>query len=421
MRRLFSILLTLAVPLALLGAALFLWLPAPALPEPAADLLRRARIKLLPSPLLPPAHAGTDPDPALPTLADFWAGRAEFVVDVAETGLPMGESETVAVRGRLGWPQRLWSYVHASDRSAGVVDQCGAPVEFPGCVVIYRSRDGGRSFALTNPTCQIECTQCPCDSGADHIEQQQYPRVALDADANPPTLHMVYEYRGMVMHRASIDGAEWSPPSFVPGTGYWDEGFEGRACQGSERIGPHPFVTLEYDCLRGGPPGIYIEGGRMFVFVALGQNPGSLGCLVGDARAGVDSLEPCAHNPLFTGSPEYGPTDGWGAQSNAHYTFRTLSSADVHRIGEHYYMLFEGVRGPGPGDAGDTQFGLGLARSTGPALDGPWELFPGNPILIDLPGNIGLGHADLIVLDGRTYLYTSLDGETRSRLALVWR
>ncbi|MFX1412115.1 MAG: hypothetical protein ACFFA6_17365 [Promethearchaeota archaeon] len=42
------------------------------------------------------------------------------------------------------------------------------------------------------------------------------------------------------------------------------------------------------------------------------------------------------------------------------------------------------------------------------------------PFLIDLPGNIGLGHADLVVLDGQTLLFTSLDGVTRSRLALVW-
>jgi len=53
-------------------------------------------------------------------------------------------------------------------------------------------------------------------------------------------------------------------------------------------------------------------------------------------------------------------------------------------------------------------------------VDGAWEKYPGNPILVDLPGNIGVGHADLVVLDGRTYLYTSLDGVTRSRLMLIW-
>ena len=87
-------------------------------------------------------------------------------------------------------------------------------------------------------------------------------------------------------------------------------------------------------------------------------------------------------------------------------------------MGERYYMLYEGVRGPGEGDPGDTQFGLGLARSLTPAIDGPWEKYPGNPLLVDLPGNIGLGHADLVTLRGRTYLYTSLDGVTRSRLVL---
>jgi hypothetical protein len=40
--------------------------------------------------------------------------------------------------------------------------------------------------------------------------------------------------------------------------------------------------------------------------------------------------------------------------------------------------------------------------------------------LVGLPGNFGLGHADLVVVNGQTLLYTSLNGATRSRLALVW-
>jgi beta-xylosidase len=83
-------------------------------------------------------------------------------------------------------------------------------------------------------------------------------------------------------------------------------------------------------------------------------------------------------------------------------------------------MLYEGVRGPMPGDAGDTQFGLGLARSLTDQIDGPWERYPGNPILVDVPANVGIGHADLAIMDGQTILYTSLDGKTRSRLRLVW-
>ena len=35
--------------------------------------------------------------------------------------------------------------------------------------------------------------------------------------------------------------------------------------------------------------------------------------------------------------------------------------------------------------------------------------------------NIGLGHADLVVLNGQTLLYTSLDGIKRSRLVLHWK
>ena len=105
--------------------------------------------------------------------------------------------------------------------------------------------------------------------------------------------------------------------------------------------------------------------------------------------------------------------------------FVTLVRPKSTPIGEgenrRFYMLFEGTRGPGPFDAGDTQFGVGMARSLTNQLDGPWEKFSGNPILVDSPANIGIGHSDLIVIDGETILYTSLDGVTRSRLRLVWR
>ena len=80
-------------------------------------------------------------NPPQPTLADFWVGKAKFMPDVLDTGLPMGESETIVMSNG-----ELWSYLHASNRSAGVKDQCGAAVEFPGCTVIMRSTDDGKSF-----------------------------------------------------------------------------------------------------------------------------------------------------------------------------------------------------------------------------------------------------------------------------------
>ncbi|NJN82315.1 MAG: glycoside hydrolase family 43 protein [Caldilineaceae bacterium] len=363
---------------------------------------------IFPPPLIVQQEAGRG---EYPSLADFWAGDAEFVVDVEETGLPMGESDTILMRDG-----QLWSYVHASDRSAGVVDQCGEPVEFPGCTVIYKSDDGGQSFALDDPpVCQFKCTQCPCNSQYDHIDQQQYPRVFFDGDR----MHTVYEYRGMIMHRSTEDGSDWSHPEFVPLSGIWEEWY--RSCQDEARIGLHPNVEPFYDCLVGGPPGVYVEDDQLYIFVALGQNPGSLGCYVGAVNGPIASLRFCRNNPLLTGALAYGPLAEKDASANPHFDFRTVSSADVHKIGDRYYMLFEGVRGPGPGDPGDTQFGLGLARSLTDQIDGPWETFPDNPILVDLPGNIGLGHADLVVLEDQSYLYTSLDGEVRSRLVLAWR
>ncbi len=338
-------------------------------------------------------------------------GRAHFVVDVPDTGLPMGESDTLVTPGG-----EIRAYLHASAQSAGTVDRCGDPVAFPGCTVIYRSGDGGRTFHHDEPlVCQFDCAACPCTSEMDHIDQQQYPRVVKTGTG----YLMVYEYRGRTRLRRSPDGLLWSEPEKVADTGIWKLWLRG--CAPEERIGEHPFVPYDYECLAGAPPGIYVEGGTVYVFVALGQNPGAMGCFAGPLTAPAESFTRCAHNPLFTGAAEYGPLEEKGPQTNPYFDFRTISSADVIRVGERYYMVYEGIRGPGPGDYGDSQFALGLARSATSALDGPWEKYPHNPILADLPGNVGVGHADLLLFEGQTFLYTSLDGVRRSRLRLVWR
>jgi hypothetical protein len=377
-----------------------------------------------PQPL--PAHASAASFAQhAPTLDDLWAGRAHFVVDVANTGLPMGESDTVLLADGT-----LRAYLHASTPSLGVIDACGQPVEFPGCVVLFASQDGGRSFAPVRNTagavaCQIPCRRCPCTSQQDHVDQQQYPRVAVwtgPAQPDRPAWVMVYEYRANTILRRSGDGLTWSQPAEVPLTGIWRDWL--MPCRPEQAVGPHPHTPAAFDCLSGSPPGLYIDttpaGPELYLFVGMGQNPGALGCYRGPLATAAVLLRQCDQNPLFTGSPDYGPLDQTGAAANPHFDFRTISSAEVLRVGTRYYLFYEGVRGPQAGDAGDTQFGLGLARSTGDRIDGPWERFPGNPLLVDLPGNVGLGHADVVVLAGTTYLYTSLDGRVRSRLLLVW-
>jgi hypothetical protein len=362
-----------------------------------------------------------------PTLDDFWAGKAEFVVDVWDTGLPMGESDTVLLPDGT-----LRSYIHASYASAGVLDSCGDPVEFPGCLVILTSDDGGERFQWPTledqpPRCAIPCARCPCDSARDQIDQQQYPRIAqlgnTSAPAWSPAWWIVYEYRANSILRHSPDGLTWSAPIEAPLTGIWQDWL--MPCPPAAAIGDHPFAPNAYDCLVGSPPGLYIDHRvtppELYLFVGLGQNPSSMGCLRGPAQGDPTLLRPCTHNPLFTGARTYGPHAERGAAANAYFDFRTISSADLLTVGSRTYLFYEGVRGPGPGDAGDTQFLLGLARTTTSALDGPWELYPGNPILLDLPGNVGVGHADVIELAGITYLYTTLDGIWRSRLQLVWR
>lgn len=364
----------------------------------------------------PPAHPiflqmAANGTQAAPTLEDFWHGRATFILDVADTGLPMGESDTIILTNG-DW----WSYVHASDRSAGVIDQCGNPAPFPGCTVIYKSQDNGRSFTLENPVCQFECRQCPCDADKDHTPQQQYPRVHYDGD----TLWLVYEYLGGSMLRRSTDGLVWSRPGRVAYSGLWSDA---EGCDPWEHINDHPFAIFNTaQCLAGGPPGIFVEGNLIYIFVGMGQNPGHVGCFVGYKNQPTRFYQPCQHNPLLTGSPTYGSPEEQGTAANPYWDFRMTSSVEILPVGDEYYMLYEGIRGPGPNDPGDTQFALGMARTTATQLDGPWEPYPHNPLFLDLPGNIGLGHADLIVdaNTGQTYLYTSLDGDKRSRLRLVW-
>lgn len=346
-----------------------------------------------------------------PTLADLWAGQAVFVVDVANSGLPMGESETHIL------PDGQWvSYVHASDRSAGIVDQCGQPVPFPGCIVTYHSTDAGQQFSKPNPpACLFACQQCPCNSQYDHIDQQQYPRLA-ESGAQAA---LVYEYRAMTMLRQATNGV-WRNPEHVPLTGTW--GFDFAGCDAVYRIGAHPFaVETPYDCLAGGPPGLYIWQGQIYIFLGAGKNPAALGCFTVPLGQPTALFKPCQNNPILRGSASYGDPNLKGAAANPYFAFRTLTSAEVVRVGDYFYLFYEGVRGPAAGDPGDTQFGLGLARSPINTIDGAWQAWSGNPLLVDLPGNIGLGHADIVESKGVTYLYTSLDGIQRSRLVLKWR
>ena len=146
-----------------------------------------------------------------------------------------------------------------------------------------------------------------------------------------------------------------------------------------------------------------------------------MGCLVGDKASGAWGLSYCASNPLFGAVNGYGPLEALGADANAYFDFRTISSADVVRWGERYYMVYEGIRGPSNPTVVDDQFALGIARSAGPALNGPWEPYPGNPILMDLPGNVGVGHGDLVIVGPATYLYSTTTAGTRGRYVLVYR
>jgi hypothetical protein len=348
-----------------------------------------------------------------PTLDDFWDGRAEWVIDIPDVGLPVGESDTVQIDART-----FWSYGHASYQSAGVVDQCGEPVAFPGCLTRWESRDGGASFALSPPICLIPCQRCPCDDARDHITAQQYPRVARTAEG----WYLAYEWHAQIMLRTSPDGLEWSPWQYlvVPGGTY---PYAFAPCTPVEQIGPHPHIRGQADgCLIGAPPGLYVEGDTLYVFAAAGSAPGHMRCYKGSRFGDLSRLERCATDPLFAGAPTYGDIRLSGAAANPYFDFRYVSSAEVVRVGERYYMFYEGIRGPDVLERGmDTQFGLGLARSLTDQIDGPWEKYPHNPILFDMGFYVGVGHADFLQIDGVSYLYTQTSPTTRGRWRLVWK
>lgn len=352
-----------------------------------------------------------------PTLADFWDDRAEWVLLSADVGLPVGESDTIA-RG----DGTFWSYLHASTQSAGVIDQCGQTVAFPGCLTRWESTDGGQSFSLPVAVCSLPCGACPCDDQRDHtsVERaaQQYPRVVVDEGR----YYMAYEWHAQVILRTSDDGLVWSDWDYLltPG-GTFPSSFA--PCSVTETIGPHPNIRGQLDdCLVGAPPGLYIEGDTLYVFVAAGSAPAHMRCYKGDKHGDLARLERCTTDPLFSGASEYGPLDARGAQAHPYFDFRYISSADVLKVGDRYYMAYEGIRGPEFLEAGmDTQYGLGFARSVGSQIDGPWERFPANPVLQEMGFWVGIGHADLLTVAGETRMMTQTGENIRGLYVLRWR
>jgi hypothetical protein len=375
--------------------------------------------------LMVAAGAQDAASPGHPTLDDFWDGRAEWAVIAEDVGLPVGESDTLAMGDGV-----YWSYLHASQQSAGVIDQCGMPVAFPGCLTRWESVDGGATFSLPIAVCSIPCASCPCDDARDHIgpnqATQQYPRIhrvdEADGSDEAFTYYLAYEWHAQIILRRSPDGVVWSDWAYLttPG-GTWPSSFA--PCGPTEKIGPHPNIRGEiHDCLVGAPPGIYVEGDTLYVFAAAGSAPGHMRCYKGDRHGDLGALRVCDHDPLFSGAATYGPVELTGADANVYFDFRYVSSADLLKVGERYYMSYEGIRGPDALERGmDTQFGLGFARSVGPQIDGPWEKYPGNPVVMDLTFNWGVGHADLLVIDGQTLMYSATSQSTRGQYALVWK
>lgn len=376
-------------------------------PEQSDSLPAYKRISFL-GEATPAATATVKPPSRPATFADFWNGKAGWVLETPDTGLPVGESDTINMGNGV-----FWSYLHASGQSAGVVDSCGDPAPFPGCVTRWVSTDGGQHFSLSEPKCVLTCNSCPCDAD-DLVDQQQYPRVVKTPGG---MFYMVFENRAITWFTSSFDGITWERSIPIPGTGMWK--LSDDTCGKAESIGPHPAFTSEHDCMAGGPPGLYITRTQIIVFVGLGQNPGHMGCFRAPL-GGPYYFRRCAANPLFAGAPEYGPLDALGAAANPYFDFRFVTSADVVRSGSYYYMSYEGIRGPSSWAAGrDNQFALGFARNW--ALDGVWQKYPGNPVLDNVSDNWGIGHADLLIVSGNTYMYTGTPQMKRGRYTLAFK
>lgn len=346
-----------------------------------------------------------------PTLTDFWEGRAEWQIDIFDVGLPVGESDTIQIS-----ETDYRSYLHASDRSASVIDQCGQPVEFPGCLTLWRSEDSGESFNLDIPVCLMTCISCPCDDQRDHITAQQYPRVVRADDGK---WVMAYEWHAQTMIRTSEDGLNWSDWDYLTTpAGTWPLTFS--PCSETESIGEHPNIRGQADdCILGAPPGIYIEGDMLYIFIMAGSAPAHMRCYKGNRHSDLGNLQICDTDPLFTGAESYGDIGSFGEDAATNFDFRYISSAEILRDGDYYYMAYEGVRGPSELEFGrDNQFGLGFARAQ--SLDSQWEKYENNPIIMGLVDNWGIGHADLIMNNGITYMFSATSQDTRGRYILVW-
>jgi len=363
-------------------------------------------------------HAQQPPDP---TLADYWDGNAQWQLVETDVGLPVGESDTIRLSDDV-----YWSYLHSSDQSAGVVDSCGAPVSFPGCTTLWHSRNGGTSFDLSAPVCLVPCGACPCTDERDHITAQQYPRVAVvtGADGTIDAAYMAYEWHAQTRLRTSTDGVNWSPGTAIRfPAGTWPTSYQ--PCPPIEQIGTHPNIEGQADgCLVGAPPGIFIDDDTLYIFVTAGSAPSHMRCYYGDRHAITQdtyNVTPCTQDPLFGGAQSYGPQGARGPAANPYFDFRYISSADVLRVGDQFYMAYEGIRGPDVLNRGwDTQFALGFARTTAGRIDGPWETWEHNPALLPVSPNFGVGHADLLQRDGQTIMYTATSMNTRGQYVLRW-
>jgi len=304
--------------------------------------------------------------PAVATLADLWAGRAQFVVDqdpVPVDNPSNGHREACAVNRTDVSPATVYLYHRCFVRGGGRPSVC-----------LSISHDGGDTFAESRG--EVVGPQ------GDHIFA-----VAASVVWFRDRWLMVYEESNVaaVYWAESADGLAWQQHGQLMDHGHggdWDQG---------------ALAT----------PGIFLAAdGTLHVLYAgfpLGGAHMDIGLLSGRSMA---QLRRHPRNPIFRRA-----ADGWDAGQ--------VSMPRVVEQGGSYYLFYEGADTDFTCEA-HNRYGWGVARS---ADLQQWERLPANPIRRSDRAGTGCGNdmpCPFVRYDGRVFVYHT-SGDTRRivREALV--
>jgi hypothetical protein len=302
---------------------------------------------------------------ASPTLVDFWAGRAKFVVEVETFGGAFGMHFLSAVPIASGF---YAYYIKSVAGRAGVG--------------VARTSDG-RSFH------DLGAVLDTGPAGSWDARMASFPGVLK----NGASWFMTYEGAGSspgdIGLATSGNGLTWSKrPSPLLRHAVRQPG-DGRG------------LDLSWERQNIGTPSLWLEGGRYHLFYhgfgrRVGGGPDD--CQVGVAiGTSLDNLVRYSGNPVLR-------TGGAGA-----WDAGTIGKRSILREGAYYYMVYEGSTDQ-PYDR--ARWSTGLARSHD-LLN--WEKFP-RPVLPVTGSGFGYDGPEWLRLPGGLYIYFRLGATKRAKL-----